>query len=201
MPLIDGLFIGLAQGLRHSAEPDHVAAVTTLVSESPSAFAAARTGAAWGMGHAAAVIALGGVLVALRVRVPAELAVALEIAVAITFVALGAVVLRSRDDRATSRPRLRGRSTIVGFIHGLAGSGAITLLCVTTFAETAAAMAFLASFGLGAMISMSVLSGVVAAPLSAVARRSPAMTRGIRLCAALLSFVAAGAVCVAIVRR
>lgn len=201
MLLIDGLFIGLAQGLRHSAEPDHVAAVTTLVSESRSPFAAARTGAAWGIGHAAAVLALGGALVALRVRVPAELAVALEIAVGITFVALGVMVLRPRDDSAALRPRLRGRSTIVGFIHGLAGSGAITLLCVTTFAETAAAMVFLVSFGLGAMISMSVVSAAVAAPLSAVARRRPAMTRGIRFCAALLSFVAAGAVCVAIMRR
>ena len=50
-----GLLWGLAQGMRHALEPDHLAAVSTLVAERRSARSAASYAVAWGLGHALAL--------------------------------------------------------------------------------------------------------------------------------------------------
>src|SRR5436190_1153694 len=55
------LLLAFALGLRHASDPDHLVAVSTLVADTPcrAARAAARLGAAWGLGHAATAFALG----------------------------------------------------------------------------------------------------------------------------------------------
>ena len=53
-----GLLWGLLQGVRHAAEPDHLAAVSTLVAERRSARAAAGYAVVWGLGHAAVLLAV-----------------------------------------------------------------------------------------------------------------------------------------------
>ena len=68
--LVDGALLGLALGLRHTLEPDHLAAVGTFVSRTRRPAQAAAVGALWGVGHAAAIIALGGLLLAARSALP-----------------------------------------------------------------------------------------------------------------------------------
>lgn len=186
--LIDALALGAVLGVRHALEPDHLAAITTMVSGTDGPRAAARTGAAWGLGHAIAVILLGGALIALGVRVPVRIAIALEVAVAIMLVVLGAHALRTRHHAHTST---HGRSTMVGFIHGASGTAAITVVCATTFRSAPIGLAFLVVFALGATLSMSAMSGLLATPLSAVGRRSDRAMSMLRVGGAVAAFAAA----------
>src|ERR671938_705121 len=96
------LGLGFVLGLRHATEADHLVAVSTIVSEHRSVWRSAAVGALWGLGHTASLFAAGAVLVALRVPVPARVATALELAVALMIVLLGTRilyrVLRDRRD-------------------------------------------------------------------------------------------------------
>jgi hypothetical protein len=208
VPLLQPLLLGLALGVRHAVEPDHLAAITTLVG-GRGPLAAARTGAAWGVGHASALILLGGALVALGVRMPARLALVLDLAVAAMLLVLAAISIRAARrgataegaphahvhtlDGAHAHERARGglRSTLVGFVHGASGTAALTVVCATTMPTRGAALGFLVVFGLGSLVSMSVMSGVLAAPLAAVARRGDGPLRLVRLAGAAVAIAAA----------
>lgn len=192
------LLLGAVLGVRHALEPDHLAAITTMVSGNEGPRAAARTGAAWGLGHAAAIVLLGGALVALGVKVPPHLAAALEIAVAVMLVALGVHALANRRHDHVHVPR--GRSTLVGFIHGASGTAAITLLCATTFRSSLSAMGFLVLFALGATLSMSLMSGLLATPMSALSRKNARASTLLRVGGAVAAFGAAAFVVVQVLR-
>ena len=61
-------------GMRHALEPDHLAAVSTLVSRERNRYKAAWLGIFWGLGHTAALIAVGIVLIVMRAQLPAGVA-------------------------------------------------------------------------------------------------------------------------------
>jgi hypothetical protein len=70
---------------------------------------------------------------------------------------------------------LARRPLLVGAVHGLAGSGALTALVLTTLPSTSARLAYLGLFGLGSTLGMAALSGVLGWPLArAGARRNVA---------------------------
>ncbi|MGZ3477555.1 MAG: HoxN/HupN/NixA family nickel/cobalt transporter, partial [Polyangiales bacterium] len=165
------LLLGLLLGVRHAIEPDHLAAITTMIPDARSAAGAARTGALWGLGHAIAIVIFGSILVAMGITVPVKVAFMFEVAVAVMLVLLGVTALRGRKHVH------KGRSTLVGFIHGVSGTGAITLLCVTTLPSPRIAIAFLVVFALGALVSMSAMSGLLAAPLTAIAKKGDGAMR------------------------
>jgi len=93
--MLSTLLLGFALGLRHAADADHIVAVTGLLNRhaARSVRAAARLGALWGLGHMAAVLVAGGIVVALRVAIPAWLEWLLELVVALVLIALGARIL------------------------------------------------------------------------------------------------------------
>ena len=64
----------------------------------------------------------------------------------------------------------RWRSLLVGLMHGMAGSAALLVLAVSQAANPAAAMAYVALFGVGSMLGMGALSAVIAVPLAVSAR-------------------------------
>ncbi|HSP96426.1 MAG TPA: urease accessory protein [Candidatus Dormibacteraeota bacterium] len=88
------LALGLLVGLRHALEADHIAAVTSLASGSGSLLERVKVAAIWGSGHAAALMILGGALVALGTALPEPVARGLEIAAGGMLIALGVDVLR-----------------------------------------------------------------------------------------------------------
>ncbi|HEX2105933.1 MAG TPA: hypothetical protein VHF51_19945 [Solirubrobacteraceae bacterium] len=89
------LVVALLVGLRHATDPDHLTAVSTLVlsDERRGARRAAALGFAWGLGHAATLIALGIPLVLSRHLLPAPLQRAAEVAIGLIIVALAARLL------------------------------------------------------------------------------------------------------------
>ena len=66
--------LGSLLGMRHALEPDHLAAVSTLVTGERNSYKAAFLGACWGLGHTVSLIAVGTVLVLLRAEMPARVA-------------------------------------------------------------------------------------------------------------------------------
>src|SRR5580765_6195802 len=89
LELITSSGLGSLLGMRHALEPDHLAAVSTMVTDERSSYRAAWLGACWGLGHTLALVAVGAVLVVLRAEMPARVADVFELFVAFMLIALG----------------------------------------------------------------------------------------------------------------
>jgi High-affinity nickel-transport protein len=199
MPLLELLTssgLGSLLGMRHALEPDHLAAVTTLVTDQRNVDRranAAFLGMCWGIGHTSTLIAAGAVLVVLRAEMPASVANLFELGVSLMLVALGlrAVYNASRQGPAgPSRVHHHGRIVhihpgtpahihigawtlarrplIIGAVHGLAGSGALTALVLATLPSTGARLAYMGLFGIGSTLGMAAMSGLLGWPLARI---------------------------------
>lgn len=191
--LLTSSWVGSLVGLRHALEPDHVAAVSTLLDRERNPFRAALLGAWWGLGHTLALVAAGIALMVLRVEMPERLAVGFELVVAVMLIGLG---LRSMNDalrrgrqgpvhvhrhrgvehqhRAAAAHVHVGRWTLalkpllIGAVHGLAGSGALMALVFTSLPSDEARLVYVVLFGLGSTLSMAALSGLLGLPLARI---------------------------------
>ncbi len=183
-----GLIWGLSQGMRHALEPDHLAAVSTLLAERRSPRAAAGYALAWGLGHALVLLAFGGALLIVRGHLPPRVEAGFELVVAFMLVVLGARGLRLAftHGSASHHPAehrhagpadhvhvgpltLARRPLLVGCIHGLAGSGALAALVVPGMRSALAGIAYIALYGGGAALGMALLAGVLGVPLARLA--------------------------------
>src|SRR5206468_9471581 len=79
--------LGTALGMRHALEPDHLAALSTLLTGERSVRKAAWLGVYWGIGHTLTLLAAGTLLVVLRAEMPARTSDVLAFAVALLLVA------------------------------------------------------------------------------------------------------------------
>src|SRR5678815_2011274 len=73
MPVLELLTssgLGSLLGIRHALEPDHLAAVSTLITGERSSRKAAWLGAWWGLGHTLTLFAAGAMLVLFRAEMP-----------------------------------------------------------------------------------------------------------------------------------
>lgn len=175
-----GLVAGVLFGARHALEPDHVAAVASLVEDESRP---GRTGAAWGTGHSLPILFLGGLFLALDLQIPPTIATAFELLVAVILICLGVRTLAGREayglavlrhahgsvDTAGGQHRhltVAGRrigllhthedeeSLAVGVIHGLAGSGGVVIALAAASQTTAGGTAFLLGFSLASVLAM-----------------------------------------------
>lgn len=92
--IVSVLVFGLLFGLKHAVEADHLAAVSTIVSERKSILSSSLVGGLWGIGHTISLLAAGIVVIVLHVEIGARLASALEFGVALMLIALGINALR-----------------------------------------------------------------------------------------------------------
>ncbi len=81
--------IGFLLGMRHATDPDHVIAVTTIVSREHNVKRSAIIGAAWGVGHTLTILAVGGSIILFRITLPPRVGLAMELAVGVMLVWLG----------------------------------------------------------------------------------------------------------------
>ena len=75
-----------------------------------------------------------------------------------------------------------GRALVVGAIHGLAGSAAVSLLVLATLRSTTSAVVYLLIFGIGTIIGMTLLTSLMAFPVS-MALRYRRARQALALCA------------------
>ena len=88
------LAIGFVLGLRHATEADHLAAVSTIVSERKSLFTASIVGGLWGVGHTISLFAVGLLVVFLKLQISTAVEAKLEAGVGLMLVILGVNALR-----------------------------------------------------------------------------------------------------------
>ena len=191
--VLTGSALGTLLGMRHALEPDHLTAVSTLVTGERSSVRAAMLGASWGLGHTLSLVAVGAFLLILRAEMPANVADLFELFVAIMLIVLGvrAIAIAVRQGpvgpahthhhghvvhkHAGTTPHvhvgrwtLARRPLIVGAVHGLAGSGALTALVLATLTSTLARITYMTLFGFGSTLGMALLSGLLGWPLARI---------------------------------
>ncbi|HEY7503931.1 MAG TPA: hypothetical protein VH700_07510 [Gemmatimonadales bacterium] len=93
--LLAVMALGLFLGMRHAADPDHVIAVTTIVSRHASAGRAAVIGLLWGVGHTLTIMVVGVGIVLLGWVIPPRVGLSLELSVGLMLIVLGVVNLRA----------------------------------------------------------------------------------------------------------
>jgi nitrile hydratase accessory protein len=170
--------LGALLGMQHAFEPDHLAAVATLITGERTSAKAAWLGACWGLGHTLTLLAAGTALVMLRAEMPAVVTMAFELGVVLLLVGFGARAIyqaacgvlprRTHTHTRTTTSRFAdvdrwtlARPLLVGAVHGLAGSGTLTALVIATLPSTAARLGYLMLFGIGSTMGMVGLSGLV----------------------------------------
>jgi High-affinity nickel-transport protein len=216
MPVLELLTssgLGSLLGMRHALEPDHLTAVSTLVTGERNSYRAAMLGAFWGLGHTLSLVVVGAVLVVLRAEMPARAADLFELLVAVMLVGLGARAIVQAVRQGPVGPThehhhrrlvhvhsgatphvhvghwtLARRPLMVGAVHGLAGSGALTALVLATLSSTAARITYMALFGLGSTLGMAVLSGLLGWPLARMGANRR-VVRGMSLVVGAVSIV------------
>ena len=217
------LTLGLIFGLKHATEVDHVVAVSTIVSQHRNVFRSAIVGGLWGIGHTAALLVIGALVLSLKVAIPERVSSWLEFAVALMIIGLGGnALLRALKDRrqvhrhehnhdgvshvhvhfhdqqTQHKPdRVHSHAVtgvglkpvLIGTMHGLAGSGALTLLVLTQIKSAWVGFMYLAIFGVGSIFGMLIMSGLIGLPFAFSASKLTGVHHRLQTAAACFSIV------------
>jgi len=198
--------LGLLLGMRHSTDPDHVVAVSTIVSKQRSIRQAGLIGTLWGLGHTLTIYAVGSMIILFGVVIPPRLGLSMEFSVALMLILLGVLNLTGMMQRLTSyltQARKHDGETaissraetlldqsvgrfgvyqcvrplVIGIVHGLAGSAAVALLVLSTIHSPLWATMYLLIFGAGTMVGMMCMTAVMAVPLAYAGSRFTSVSR------------------------
>jgi hypothetical protein len=182
--------------MRHACEPDHLLAVSTLVSGERRAGRATGLGLSWGVGHTLSLFVVGSILAAVHVQLPARVSDVFQFGVSLMLIGLGGRAMYAAWDQGRTgsshahshgalthqhrgatdhvhlgRWALARRPLLVGIVHGLAGSGTLTALVMANLSTVFAQIAYIAVFGVGSTLAMTALSSCAGWPLARFVRR------------------------------
>jgi len=178
--------LGTLLGMRHALEPDHIAALSVLLTGERSVRKAAWLGVYWGIGHTLTLLAAGTLLVVLRAEMPLVATDVLAGVVVLMLIGFGSRAIYLAASGVQPKPThthvhgaksgaasigpwtLASRPLLVGAVHGLAGSGALTALVMATIPSMGARLMYLATFGVGSTLGMAALSGLLGWPIARV---------------------------------
>jgi high-affinity nickel permease len=179
--------VAIVLGVRHATDPDHLAAVSTLIAgtRERATSAGARLGFSWGLGHATTLFAFGLPIVLFKTYLPEPVQQGAETAVGFVIAAL-AVWLLVRWRRGlfhlhvhahesnlhahghvhggdghphrTARVRSPLQAFGIGLLHGMGGSAGVGVLLLASIHDRAIAVAALGVFALCTALSMATLS-------------------------------------------
>lgn len=192
--LSDGATLGLVcivavvLGLRHASDPDHLAAVSTLIAgtRERATAAAGRLGLAWGLGHATTLFAFGLPIVLFESYLPEPVQEGAETTVGVVIAGLALwllirwrrglfhVHLHSHEGglhahghvhgggdahpHRANRARSPFQAFAIGLVHGMGGSAGVGVLLLASIDDQVVAVAALGLFALFTAVSMAVLS-------------------------------------------
>jgi cytochrome c biogenesis protein CcdA len=215
LALVSIIMIGFFLGMRHATDPDHVVAVTTIVTQQRKLGRAALIGILWGLGHTLTIFLVGCAIILFNVVIPARLGLAMEFSVSLMLVLLGGWNLASfmnalprpplesavehshphgtmfhkhsrTEQQATGRFQLT-RPLAVGIVHGLAGSAAVALLILATIHNPRWAIAYLLVFGLGTVAGMMLITMSIASAFHVIGSRFQSFGRRLALVSGVIS--------------
>ena len=176
------LAVAVLLGLRHATDPDHIAAVSTLVAggRERATRRASELGLAWGLGHGLTLFAFGLPILLLDSYLPERAQQGAETAIAVVIAYLAVRLLirwrrgafhdhtHSHGDVDHSHthvghdhrhPRGRLGAFGIGLVHGMGGSAGVGILLVASIESTALSVASLVLLAVFTAVSMTVLSG------------------------------------------
>jgi len=187
------LLLGFALGIRHALDPDHLAAMGTIVARERSPGRAALLGSMWGLGHSTSLLLASLVMIAWRIPVPAGVSHYLELLVAAMLIVIGVQSLlrpvagyRSGAEGLPAAPR-RTRPYLIGLVHGLAGSGGLALVVLPTLPDRLTALVYVALFGIGSIGGMALWSAALALPLGRLVHSGSPVKRWIPAISGIVS--------------
>ena len=211
------LGLGFVLGLKHATEADHLAAVSTMVSEKKSLWSSAFIGAVWGLGHTISLFIAGIFVLLLDFQISETTENYLEMGVGIMLILLGLNVIRKlinggnvhfhsheHADHDHAHPHLHAhadeddanthhgfkfnpRSLVIGMVHGLAGSAALMLLIIPTIDSAVVGMLYIIIFGIGSIGGMMLMSFLVGLPFHFTAKNFNLFNRTLQTIAGLVS--------------
>jgi len=205
--------VGLFLGMRHATDPDHVIAVSTMLSGERSIPKAVLIGVLWGCGHTLTIVLVGAAIISFGLAMPARLGLSMEFSVGLMLILLGVLNLTGVMNRLTVKFAPGGakineqhahshwlrtpatqlgsfytlRPLLVGVVHGLAGSAAIALLVLSTIRDLRWAVLYLLVFGVGTIVGMMLITAAIALPFSFARAQSPGFNQGLMAASGILS--------------
>ncbi len=87
--LLAVIAIGFFLGMRHATDPDHVIAITTIVSRQRSVLQAALIGVLWGLGHTLTILFVGAAIIVFGLTIPVRVGLTMELCVGLMLILLG----------------------------------------------------------------------------------------------------------------
>jgi high-affinity nickel permease len=211
------LMIGFALGLQHAIEADHLAAVSTIVSEKKSLVSASLVGGLWGVGHTISLFVVGALVIFLKLQISKTTEAKLESIVGVMLIVLGINALRKlfkaetvhvhkhehgkrehvhihthNKGKAESHHRFSFRSVLIGMVHGLAGSAALMLFIVPTIGSPLLALSYILVFGIGSIGGMMAMSFLIGLPMHFTFNKFAMLNKGLRLIAGCFSLILGG---------
>ena len=216
LPALATLGLGFVIGLRHALDTDHLAAVSTIVSERKNLFSSLLIGGLWGIGHTVSLLIAGIAVVFLNLNIE-KYEKPLEFCVALMLIGLGLNVLvklarggkihfhehehgghhhvhpHLHDGKPEPEPhthhgfKLGLRPLVIGMVHGLAGSAGLLLVLLATIKASWLAFAVIAIFGIGSIGGMMLMSLVLSLPLHLTAGSFARTNMAVRALAGVFS--------------
>ena len=189
------LFFGFALGVKHALDADHIVAVTTIVSRTSSFLRSLVVGLSWGIGHTFTLFLAGILVLVFKMAIPEKVFLSMEFLVGVFLVALGIplikqlivekphIHLHNHDDKSHIHPhsheetdkhehRHMRRPLLLGMVHGMAGSGAVLLLVLSTMPTVGQGLLYILLFGIGTILGMVLFSGLIGLPFRIAGSRS-----------------------------
>ncbi len=207
------LSAGFVFGMKHALDADHLAAISTIVSERKSWFSSSIIGGLWGIGHTISLFVAGAIVLFLKIQISLRVENILESCVGLMLVGLGVSALwklrrgsklhlhphqhgervhlhpHFHDQQATeiSHHTVGKRPLFIGLLHGLAGSAALMLLVLSSIPTPLLGMVYIAVFGVGSIIGMMLLSSLIGLPFHLTESRFKTANLSARILAGIFS--------------
>ena len=213
------LGVGFLLGVRHAFDVDHIAAVSTIVSRHSSIRKSSMLGIFWGFGHAISLLIVGLIVLLLKITIPEKVSLSLELIVGLMLIALGInTVSTIKSNKIHWHKHRHGeeehlhfhshkltekhehehlslhKSLLMGLIHGLAGSAALTLLVLTATSSFWIGLIYILIFGAGSIIGMAAISSIISLPFALIPNKLDRTQKMLRISTGLISIIMGSAV-------
>jgi sulfite exporter TauE/SafE len=151
------------------------------------AFRGSILGALWGAGHTSMLILVSLLIFVFSLKVPNEVFSNFELIVGMMLVFLGISIymnkkllrkghvhphihedgtMHAHEHSHNKEHRHGHKSYIIGCVHGLAGSGALVVLALSTLNDVQIILSFILVFGVGSILGMMMVSGAIGLPFA-----------------------------------
>ena len=205
---------GFLLGIRHAFDADHVAAISSFAAKNKSIKKSSLLGMFWGFGHATALLLIGLIILSLKITIPENISLLLELIVGVMLVILGVnTILTANKNKIHFHKHSHGQerhihfhshkatknhahehlpfyqSVFVGLVHGLAGSAALTLLVLAAVKSFWIGLIYILIFGIGSIAGMMAVSSIISLPFTLIPNKFEKIQKILRMGTGLTSAI------------